>query len=155
MAGESLRDADVSWHGLAGDRRWAFIRPGIPRSGFSWLTIRQNTEMWRYRPRFVDPAKPDASQTMVRTPAGRELDVIDPELAAELGTGFRVIKQDRGIYDSLPLSLITTQSVAGMESLTDGPLDVRRFRPNLVVEATDGEFPEDAWVGGVLRIAPR
>ncbi len=26
MAGEELDGAEVSWHGLAGDRRWAFIR---------------------------------------------------------------------------------------------------------------------------------
>ena len=29
---------------------------------------------------------------------------------------------------------------------------VKRFRPNLLVEADAGEFPEDAWVGRVLRI---
>ncbi|MFN2464119.1 MAG: MOSC N-terminal beta barrel domain-containing protein, partial [Candidatus Dormibacteria bacterium] len=40
MAGEALAVADVSWHGLAGDRRWAFIREGQERSGFPWLTIR-------------------------------------------------------------------------------------------------------------------
>jgi hypothetical protein len=45
MAGESLPRADVCWQGLAGDRRWAFIRPGIPRSGFSRLTIRQQPHM--------------------------------------------------------------------------------------------------------------
>ena len=40
MAGEALAQADVSWHGFAGDRRWAFVRPGIVRSDFPWLTIR-------------------------------------------------------------------------------------------------------------------
>src|SRR5918994_1694043 len=40
MAGEPLEAADVSWHGLAGDRRWAFIRAGLERSNFPWLTIR-------------------------------------------------------------------------------------------------------------------
>ena len=43
--------------------------------------------MGRYRPSFVDPARPDASRTVVRTPAGAALDVIDPALAAELGDG--------------------------------------------------------------------
>jgi hypothetical protein len=32
MAGEPLTQADVSWAGLAGDRRWAFVRPGLVRS---------------------------------------------------------------------------------------------------------------------------
>jgi uncharacterized protein len=156
MAGESLPRAEVSWQGLAGDRRWAFIRPGIPRSGFSWLTIRQQPRMWHYRPVFAEPADPDRSQTIVRTPDGRQLEITDPRLAAELGDDLRVIKQDRGIFDSLPLSLITTRSIAGLEGLLDlvpGELSVRRFRPNLLVEpyGTAG-FPEDGWLGTVLRI---
>jgi uncharacterized protein YcbX len=63
MAGESVPRADVSWQGLAGDRRWAFIRPGIPRSGFSWLTIRQQPRMWHYHPTFAEPADPNRSPT--------------------------------------------------------------------------------------------
>jgi uncharacterized protein len=156
MAGESLPRIEVSWQGLAGDRRWAFIRPGIPRSGFSWLTIRQQPRMWHYHPAFADPADPDRSRTVVRTPDGRELDVTDPRLAAELGDELRVIKQDRGVFDSLPLSLITTRSIADLEGLLEldsGALAPRRFRPNLLVEPYgDVEFPEDGWLGAVLRI---
>ena len=47
MAAEALERADVGWHGLDGDRRWAFIREGMVRSGFPWLTIRENPRMWR------------------------------------------------------------------------------------------------------------
>jgi uncharacterized protein YcbX len=81
------------------------------------------------------------------------MDVVDPALAAELGHGARVIKQDRGIFDTLPISLITTQTLAGLGALVGAALDVRRFRPNLLIEAPDGgPFPEDAWVGSVLRL---
>ena len=38
MAGESLSEAEVFWHGLVADRRWAFIRNGVERSGFPCLT---------------------------------------------------------------------------------------------------------------------
>ena len=55
MAAEELDGAEFSWHGLAGDRRWAFIRDGQVRSGFPWLTIREQPEMARYRPRFAEP----------------------------------------------------------------------------------------------------
>ncbi len=41
MAGEALKEAEVSWHGFAGDRRWAFIRDGMVNSGFPWLTLRE------------------------------------------------------------------------------------------------------------------
>src|ERR1700756_892372 len=60
MAGEELDDAEVSWHGLAGDRRWAFIRDGQVRSGFPWLTIRERPEMARYRPFYTERARPNA-----------------------------------------------------------------------------------------------
>ena len=153
MAAEALDEVEISWQGLAGDRRWAFIQAGMERSGFPWLTIRERAEMWRYRPRFVDPDRPNASPTVVRTPTGEELDVVDPALAAQLAPGARVIKQNRGVFDAMPLSLITTATVARIGTLVDAKLDALRFRPNLLIQ-TNGEpaFSEDAWVGAVLRI---
>ena len=153
MAAESLASVEAAWNGLAGDRRWAFVREGLERSGFPWLTIRERPEMWHYQPRFADPSNPDKSDTLVRTPSGKEYDVIDPELARQLGHGARVIRQGRGIFDTLPLSLITTQTVAAIGASVGSTLEARRFRPNLVIEASDGgDSPEDSWVGDVLRI---
>src|SRR3954452_9389030 len=99
MAGERLASAEADWHGVEGDRRWAFIRPGLERSDFPWLTIRELPAMGDYRPRLADPQLPDKTATTVVTPAGRELDVADPALAAELGDGVRLIKQNRGVFD--------------------------------------------------------
>lgn len=157
MAGEELDSAEVSWNGVAGDRRWAFIRAGQVRSGFPWLTIRDHAELARYRPRFTEPARPDASPARVRTPSGAELDVADPALAGELGPGVTVIKQNRGVFDTMPLSLLTTQSLAALArlvgpSLAGAGLTAPRFRPNLLVDAPGPDFPEDSWVGRVLRI---
>jgi uncharacterized protein len=152
MAGEALDGVEVSWPGLAGDRRWAFIRAGQVRSGFPWLTIRERPELAHYRPRFAEPDRPNASQVLVRTPHGGELDVAAPALAAELGPGVRVMKQDRGVFDAMPLSLLTTQTIASLGRLVRARLDVRRFRPNILVEACEGDFPEDGWVGRNLRI---
>lgn len=153
MGPNALNATDVSWHGLAGDRRWGFVRDGMARSGFPWLTIRERPDMGHYQPSFAEPDRPDTSLTLVRTPAGREFDVVDAALAAELGTGVRVMKQDRGIFDTMPLALITVQTIASLGARVGAALDVRRFRPNLVVDAPgDAGFPEDAWVGDVLRI---
>lgn len=153
MAAEPMDDVDVGWNGLVGDRRWAFVRDGLERSGFPWLTIRENPDMWRYRPRFVEPDRPDLSQTMVRTTSGDELDVVDPALAEQLGHGARVIKQGRGIFDTMPLSLISSQTITTLGSLVGEELATLRFRPNFVIDADgDVEFPEDQWVGKTLRI---
>lgn len=57
-------------------------------------------------------------------------------------------------FDTFPVSLLTLQSVRGLSNLVGEPLSPERFRPNLVIDAseTDDRFPEDGWVGAVLRI---
>jgi len=153
MAAEALAEVDVSWHGLVGDRRWAFIRDGQVRSGFPWLTLRERPDMRRYAPSFVEPDRPDASAIRVRTPSGGLHDVADPALAEELGAGVRVIKQSRGVFDTFPLALISKQTIASLGARVGAKLDSQRFRPNFLVDAPgDAEFPEDAWVGRTLRI---
>jgi uncharacterized protein YcbX len=156
MGAERLDEAEVRWHGLAGDRRWAFVRPGLERSDFPWLTIRERPELWRYSPELADPQRPDKGSVTVTTPSGARLDVADPALAAELGDdGVRVIKQNRGVFDAAPLSLLTTQTVAELSAFLDRQLDPLRFRPNLLVEACEDDcrpFCEDGWVGATLEI---
>ncbi len=153
MGPEVLSEADIAWFGVAGDRRWAFVREGVERSGFPWFTLRERADMSRYSPSFTDPGKPETSHTVVRTPSGVRLDVTDPALAAELCPGgARVIRQSRGIFDTFPLSLITTQTITRLGASVGDQLDVMRFRPNILVEAADdAPFQEDAWVGRVLR----
>lgn len=153
MAPDPVPSAEVSWHGVTGDRRWAFMQERREASGFPWLTIRDCADMVRYRPRFVEPEKPNTSPVVVTTPTGEVLDVTDRALAAELGDGVRAVKLDRGTFDTLPLSLITTQSVASLGRLVGRALDVRRFRPNVLIDAHNADtFPEENWTSCTLRI---
>jgi hypothetical protein len=153
MAPEALERVEVGWHGVAGDRRWCFVRAEQERNGFPWLTIRERPELARHQPRLVDPARPDTTAVRVRTPAGVELDVADPALAAQLGAGVRVMKLDRGAFDTLPLALISSQTLAGLDALVGRALAVERFRPNILIDgADDVAYPEDAWVGATVRI---
>jgi uncharacterized protein YcbX len=153
MAPEVLTQADVSWHGLSGDRRWAFVRDDAVHNGFPWLTLRECAEMSQYSPSFTNASKPDTSPTIVQTPAGAVLDVTDPALAAALyPQGAYAIRQSRGVFDTFPVSLITTQTIAQLGKIVGESLVVQRFRPNILVEAdNDTPFPEDDWVGRVLR----
>ena len=154
MGAESLKQVDVNWNGLSGDRRWAFVRGNVVQSGFPWLTLRDCPDMAQYTPSFRDPANPDTSPTIVKTPSGRVIDITDSALGAELSqNGARVIRQARGIFDSFPLSLITTQTIARLGELVGENLDIQRFRPNVLVEAIDNApFQEDGWVGRVLLL---
>ena len=153
MAGEPLAQADVSWAGLAGDRRWAFVRPDSQASGFPWHTIREFPQMSNYVAQLSDPARADRSRVLVRTPGGDLYDVTDPRLAAELGPGVRVMRLDRGAFDAMPVSLISDSTVSALCALADVPRDELRFRPNIVVTLGSGApFEEDEWVGAVVRI---
>lgn len=154
MAAEALAEVDVSWHGLCGDRRWAFIRNDAMGSGFPWLTVRECAKMGHYRPSFVNAAQPDKSPLLVYAQSGGVFKVTDPALAAHLWpNGAQAIKQARGIFDTFPVSVITTQTIARLSELVGCPLDVQRFRPNILVEGTGhAPFLEDNWVGNILRI---
>lgn len=151
MAGEPLDRAHLGRNGLAGDRRWGFLHPHRSRSGFPWLTLRDDATLARYRPRVEDPQRPDRSSVAVRTPSGAELDVTDPALAAELGATGGLLKLDRGTFDTLPVSLISRASIDALAARVGRPLELARFRPNIVLDV-DAPFTEDTWVGATLTL---
>lgn len=137
MGPEALKEAEIDWNGVAGDRRWAFVRDNAVQSSFPWLTLRECPNMARYIPTFDDADKPDTSATIVKTPSGDEFDVADPALARVLcRNGARVIRHARGIFDTFPLSLITTQTIA---RLGDARMRVDKRDGRCVVITIDPE----------------
>lgn len=133
MAAESLLSGHLSWAGLAGDRRWAFLRPASGTNGFPWHTIRENPAMARYVPRLLHPERPDKSAVEVQAPGGQVYHLTDPDLADELGEGLRLMRLDRGVFDAMPVSLITTTTVSDLCALAGVPDSELRFRPNFVI----------------------
>jgi uncharacterized protein len=157
MRGEQLEHSSVGWHGMLGDRRFAFVRSDN-RSGFPWLTGTKMPGLTRYSAQLENPGKPDASSVRVTTADGLECDLYDPELAAELGRAFgepvHVIKSDRGVFDEFPISIISAQTLQALESESGVMLDNRRFRANIVLEMDDGlPFAEDAWLCSHLEFS--
>jgi len=154
MAAELLESSEVSWFGVAGDRRWAFVREKAQKSGFPWLTIREKNNMNHYLPRFIDEANPEKSNMLIKSPSDKEFEIIDKQLAKELyPQGIRVIKQSRGIFDAFPLSLISTQTIDALGQSIGSKLTVERFRPNFLVNAIGNKpYPEDNWIGKTIRI---
>jgi uncharacterized protein YcbX len=155
MAGARLTQVLLGWHGLDGDRRFAFRRR-TERGGFPWLTASRLPELILYRPCDGEGAAAGAVPTHVRTPDGRVLDLRGQELADELGRrfegGVELLQLGAGIFDEAPVSVIARGTIGVLEAESGRPLDVRRFRPNVVIETEDDRaFEEDGWVGRSLR----
>ena len=154
MGGEQLEVANLGWHGLEGDRRLAFRRLD-DRSGFPWLSASQLPDLLRFTPHRGEGGAPGELPTHVRTPDGEELPVFGGELAAEVGRRFgapvQMMQLKHGIFDEGSLSVIASETVRELGRLAGHSLDVRRFRPNVLVRLLRaGPFQEDEWLGGVL-----
>jgi len=163
MAVDPLQSADLRWHGLHGDRRFAFLKTN-DRSRFPWLTGRDVPDLLRYRARYDAPENPRASALAIRSPDGVDYDVADPRLAAELaalaGEPVQLVQVGRGIYDTAEISVITTTTAARLGAAHGTPIDIRRFRANIVVEPADPQIWDRDWLGGMLSfgdaaLAPR
>src|SRR3954471_4657253 len=56
------------------------------------------------------------------------------------------------LYDAYPLLVLTKASLRAMEQLAPGSqFDVRRFRPNVLIDLDGADLAEFAWCGGRLR----
>jgi uncharacterized protein YcbX len=159
MRGEAVAAAKLGWHGIAGDRRYAFVQEE-EAGGFPWLTARECPALVLYSPRFDMPSNPAGSSITVQTPGGTDWPLRSEELTAEIERlsrrRVRLMQLDSGIFDAMDLSLISTSTIRELSSRTGGALDVRRFRPNILVEPTDERpYPEEEWVGERLAFGER
>lgn len=182
MAGEVVPRAIASHAGLLGDRVWSFVDPAGP-GHFPWFTARGLGPLVTYRPRFtapertladpaleaawargsgVAPALPadDAFATRVATPDGDEFAIDDPRLRARLestiGRPLQLRFATRGMQDCRPLSLVTTQTLAGFAAEAAIPPGPARFRMNLEFDwPGSAPFAENTLVGHRLAIGPR
>ncbi len=160
MRGERRESASVSWHGLDGDRRYAFVRADAQDSGFPWLSGRTLGSLITYTPAWLPAEAHRPARLAVTTPGGRSLPLESPDLLAELSAAYggpvTLLHLSRGAHDSMPVSLISTTTVATLSARSGADLEALRFRPNILIEtAAAGEFPEFAWLGRLLIFGNR
>jgi uncharacterized protein YcbX len=148
MAGVATNSAFLGWHGLEGDRRFAFRRLN-DKSDFPWLSASRLPELLLYQPH--GPEEP----THVRTPEGLDLPIGSPELqnevAEKFGSPLELMKLRHGIFDDATVSVINLATIAAIGREAGQDLDTRRFRANIVIASDSTEpFLEDGWIGGRL-----
>ncbi len=182
MGGEVVARAIVAHAGIVGDRAWAFTDGASPPH-FPWFTARTLGPLLTYSAAYTAPARtlhdealeaawargsgvapplPDdiAFAVRVTAPSGAGYAIDDPRLRAELeaATGRRIALRfaTRGMQDCRPLSLVTSQTLAGFAAEAEIAPDGRRFRMNLEWDWPGSEpFAENTLVGRRIAIGPR
>ena len=154
MAGAATESAFLGWHGLEGDRRFAFRRLG-DQSGFPWLTASSLPELLLYHPLGLDANATEPLPTHIRTPAGVQTELRDSALESEVGERYggpvELMQLKHGIFDDAPVSLLSRATIAAIGREAGMELDARRFRFNILLQTGDAApFAEDEWVGGRL-----
>jgi uncharacterized protein len=152
MAGIPTDSAFLGWHGLQGDRRFAFRRLN-DKSGFPWLSASRLPELLLYQPLGLD--ENTEAPTHVRTPDGFELAIGSAELqdsvAKKFGSAVELMKLKHGIFDDASVSVINLATISAIGREVGADLDTRRFRANIVIASDSTEaFLEDSWIGGRL-----
>lgn len=154
MPGERLEAATLGWHGLDGDRRFAFRRIE-ERSGMPWLTASKFPDLLRFSAQHRENGARGDLPTHIRTPDGEEMPIFGENLAKDVerryGAPVEMMQLRHGIFDEATISVIASDTVREIGRLAGRSLDARRFRPNVVVSLLRSvPFQEDEWLGGVL-----
>lgn len=153
FGGESLASAELKWSGLDGDRQYAFHK-SADGSRFPWLTGRAVSQLNTYVARFTEPDNPRKSAVRISA-QGHDYDLRDEALRQRLsdavGEDIRLIQIGRGIFDTMPVSVMASATPPLVEAAAGVPIDPRRFRANLIIETPPGEAAREThWVGGTL-----
>lgn len=100
----------------------------------------------------IDQYHPDIEHL---DPEGHRDELTETKLGAALFAqmGMPSALPEESFQDVMPVSVITTSTLRRLGELTPGSaFDPRRFRMNLVVDAAESGFPENAWIGQVLGV---
>jgi uncharacterized protein YcbX len=161
MAGERVQGMRLDGRGAGGDRTHAVLHEH--KGEIKPLTAREAPQLLAWQARYpfnvdgaLDPARPPYA--IVTGPDGRSFRWGDPQLRhalnADLGRPVKLRRDLAGMQDLGRSLLITTD--ATLQALGEelgGPIDLRRFRPNLHLELDAPGWAELDWEGRELVFA--
>ena len=175
LQGEPLSAATIDSDGLRGDRCWGIRDEASDKI----LTGRREPRLLQAAATLLDDGQPEIrlpNQTLVRGTGP----VTDAALTEWLGQPVTLVDATGGpgahaeyfadatddtsaavewtmppgrFVDALPLLVLTTASLrAAAAHYPDGDWDVRRFRPNLLIDVDAEGWVEDDWCGRTIRV---
>jgi uncharacterized protein YcbX len=161
LGGEKLSSSKLTARGIPGDRAWCIVdaQTGTPAS--------PETDQ-RWRPALFLRARTGEGLPRIGFRDGEWLAVDDDRLKPRLDEHFSFAVDVRRYgsdahgaevtaahrYEPSPVHLLTTSSFENLSNMMDSlPLDIRRFRPTILVRTSvDPDFVESNWLGRNLRI---
>lgn len=153
LVGEELAAAEVDRRGLRGDRSWALHdADGRIGSGKSTRRFRRMDGLLMLRAAY------DGDVPVLRLPDGRVLrgagPATDAALSAYVGRPVSLAPEGEvPHHDDGPVHLVTTSGLRAVADAHGAAVDVRHFRPNVVLDTgEEAGFPEDGWLGRTLEV---
>ncbi|MFD9815726.1 MOSC domain-containing protein [Streptomyces sp. NPDC059080] len=156
MLGERHTALDIDARGVVGDRLWAVRTPkGKYGAGKSTPRFASTRDLRLFSSRY------DGEVPCIAFPGGERWRGDDPgvheALSKALGKDVTLATEENvPLLDAGPgiVHLVTTASLAHARALLpDSVIDVRRFRPNILLDTAEATGPvEDAWVGRTLAV---
>ena len=92
------------------------------------------------------------AMTAFRQDMGRNEDEPLPDFAGFPSELLRYATAPGTYFDAYPLLVLTAASLRTLSERGASNFDVRRFRPNLLIDGSEVGFPETEWVGKTLRL---
>jgi MOSC domain-containing protein len=174
MQGERLPAVEIQGDGVDGDRRWGVRDERTGRV----LTGRREPRLLEASAKLAAGHEPvielpdgtvvvgagDATDTALSDWLTRPVRLVEAGLHGDRAEFFADPTDDTSeaiewtmpperFVDAMPLLLVTTASLrAGAALHSAGEWDVRRFRPNVVLDAAGDEWLEDDWCGRVVHV---
>ena len=161
MAGERVNALRVDGRGAGGDRTHAVLHEH--KGARKPLTAREAPRLLAWEARYpfnidggVDPARPPFA--IVTAPDGRSFRWGDPRLKhaleSDLGRAVELARDVAGMQDLERSLLITTEaSLNTLGEELSGPVDLRRFRPNVHLDIGVPGWDDLTWKGRELIFA--
>ncbi len=169
MQGLEVPALDLTAEGIAGDRRWGLIDgSGRLMSAKRWSALLQASAdddgVTMPDGTRVPMAAPDADRALSAW-LGRDVQLAeagpDTEVSFEMtfdppdddAEYFSIPTPPGRFVDVAAAHLVTRPTLdRAAEAFAELDWDIRRFRPNLVVDGDLEPFAEDAWIGATLQI---
>jgi uncharacterized protein len=151
LGGERLDETDLVSTGIAGDRLY-----GIYDTMTGEASAPHRTKRWRKAPEVLARLNGERLEFSLdrRDWIADAADMLSRHLGFPVSLRPYAGENAKKLYEPSPIHLVTTASLRALARIIpDSILDVRRFRPSLVVDIPGAdEFAEQGWLGRQIRV---